>query len=72
MQRDHAKVVGTDTNPSQSNDSPRHGLSEDTAKKCNEAIAAKVKTMPAFVNIPDDAKYSIEVNGTTCATVSVL
>ena len=67
LQQDHDKAVGTDTNPSQSTDAPRHGLSEDTAKKCNEAIAAKVKTMPAFVNIPDDAKYSIEVNGTTCA-----
>ena len=68
LARDHDLVMGKD--PSShvpDGTSPRHGLSEEVAKKCNEAIAAKVKTMPAFVNIPDDAQYCIEVGGVTCA-----
>ena len=46
---------------------PTHGLSDDVSKKCNELMKEKLKSMPSREQIPDDAKYSIEVNGKTVA-----
>lgn len=42
---------------------PRHGLDEATSAKATELANAKLLSMPPRENIPDDAEYSVAVEG---------
>jgi len=56
-------------NPKKQDGKPRvnHGLDEATSLKVSEMAKEKEKTMPKRQHIPDEAKYTIEIDGKVVA-----
>jgi len=66
---DHMRGDPSCPNPKKRDGKPRvnHGLDEATSLKVSEMAKEKEKTMPKRQHVPDDARYTIEIDGKVVA-----